>query len=74
MKVWKILGLAGVVGIAATGALVVKSERKRRAYAPDEVRDQLHARFAEISADPEPAPPESRSKQLAGKLRFNRAR
>ncbi|MBY3792054.1 hypothetical protein HQP42_06575 [Rhodococcus fascians] len=75
MNVWKALGLAGMAGVAATGALVVRSERKRRAYAPDEVRDQLHRRFAAISAEPEPepAPPLSRGKQLSSRLRFSRA-
>lgn len=76
MKLWKVLGLAGVVGVAATGALVVRSERTRRAYAPDEVRDRLHARFAQISAapEPEPAPPESAGRRLLTKLRISRAR
>ncbi|OZD09356.1 hypothetical protein CH275_03955 [Rhodococcus sp. 06-235-1A] len=75
MNVWKALGLAGMAGVAATGALVVRSERKRRAYAPEEVRDRLHQRFAAISAEPEPvaAPPLSRGKQLLRKLRFSRA-
>lgn len=76
MNVWKALGLAGMVGVAATGALVVRSERKRRAYAPEEVRDQLHRRFAAISdePDPAPAPPLSRGQRLRSKLRFSRAR
>lgn len=47
---WKIVGLAGVVGVAATGALTVRSERKRHAYTPDEVRAQLHTRYAQASA------------------------
>lgn len=38
------LGLAGVVGVAATGAVVARAERRRQAYTPDEVRDRLHAR------------------------------
>ncbi|SDC97729.1 hypothetical protein [Rhodococcus tukisamuensis] len=46
---WKFVGLAGVVGVAATGALTVRAERKRRAYSPDEVRSQLHARFAQAT-------------------------
>lgn len=73
MKLWKVLGLAGVVGVAATGALVVKSERARRAYAPDEVRAQLHRRFAEASvADvSEPEPERSRLHRL--RARFSRA-
>jgi hypothetical protein len=47
MKLWKLLGLAGVVGVAATGAVVVRAERMRQAYTPDEVRERLHARVAE---------------------------
>jgi hypothetical protein len=43
---WKWLGLAGVVGVAATGAALARQERVRRAYTPDEVRDRLHARHA----------------------------
>jgi hypothetical protein len=49
MRWWKVLGLAGFVGVAATGAVVVRSERKRRAYTPDEVRSRLHARHAEAT-------------------------
>ena len=47
---WKLLGLAGVVGIAATGAAVARAERRRRAYTPEEIRDRLHARHAESEA------------------------
>lgn len=49
--VWKLLGLAGVVGVAATGAVAVRNERKRRAYTPDEVRSVLHERYARATAD-----------------------
>ena len=44
---WKWLGLAGIVGVAASGAAIARQERQRRAYTPDEVRDRLHARLAE---------------------------
>jgi hypothetical protein len=44
---WKALGLAGVVGVAATGVLIARAERRRRAYTADEVRARLHARHAE---------------------------
>ncbi|MGH3242675.1 MAG: hypothetical protein ACRDNL_20025 [Spirillospora sp.] len=44
---WKALGLAGVLGVAATGAVVVRAERRRRAYTPDEVRQRLHQRIGE---------------------------
>ncbi len=43
---WKVVGLAGVVGVVATGALVARGERERRAYSPDEVRERLHERHA----------------------------
>lgn len=46
-RVWKIVGLAGLVGVVATGALVARNERERRAYTPDEVRDRLQQRLRE---------------------------
>jgi len=55
MRWWKILGLAGLAGVAATGAVVARSERRRRAYTPDEIRDRLHARLAEASLAGQPA-------------------
>jgi len=45
---WKLLGLAGLFGVAATG--VVMARRRRRAtreYEPDELRERLHQRLAE---------------------------
>lgn len=48
---WKWLGLAGVAGVLAGGALVVRDQRKRRAYTADEVRDRLHQRLAESGAE-----------------------
>jgi len=47
MRWWKILGLAGIAGVAATGAVIARSERRRRAYTPEQVRERLHARAAE---------------------------
>jgi hypothetical protein len=47
---WKIAGLAGFVGVAATGVVIARSERRRRAYTPDEIRERLHARLAEAEA------------------------
>lgn len=41
MTRWKWLGLAGVAGVAASGALLARQERKRRAYTPEEVRARL---------------------------------
>ena len=43
------MGLAGLAGVAATGVVVARAERKRRAYTPGEVRARLHERLAETS-------------------------
>ena len=48
MKVWKLLGLAGVAGVAATGVIVVRAERRRQAYTPEEIRARLHERFTDL--------------------------
>ncbi|HEX3906430.1 MAG TPA: hypothetical protein VHW92_00710 [Mycobacteriales bacterium] len=47
MRWWKVLGVAGLAGVAATGVVIARHERQRRAYTPDEIRDRLHARLAE---------------------------
>jgi hypothetical protein len=44
---WRWLGLAGIVGVVATGVVVGRAERRRRSYTPDEVRQRLHVRHAE---------------------------
>lgn len=49
MRWWKILGLAGFAGVAATGIVIARAERQRRAYTPDQIRARLHARLAETS-------------------------
>jgi hypothetical protein len=50
MRWWKVVGLAGVAGVAATGVVVARAERRRQSYTPDEVRDRLQARFAAAEA------------------------
>ncbi len=55
MNVWKWIGLAGVVGVAAVGiaAGTANVKRKRREYIeahPDELRERLHARLEEARA------------------------
>jgi hypothetical protein len=45
--IWKLLGLAGIVGVAAGGVLVARDQRRRRAYTPDQIRARLHQRLAE---------------------------
>jgi hypothetical protein len=59
-SVWKIVGLAGLAGVAATGVVVVRSERRRRAYTPDAVRTRLHERVAAITTIADGAPVVSR--------------
>jgi hypothetical protein len=56
MRWWKTLGLAGFVGVAATGVVLARAERRRRAYTPDEIRDRLHARLEEATATPDATP------------------
>jgi hypothetical protein len=41
------VGLAAFVGVAASGVAIARSERRRRAYTPQEIRARLHARLAE---------------------------
>ncbi|SDZ11266.1 hypothetical protein SAMN05444365_105377 [Micromonospora pattaloongensis] len=49
MRWWKLLGLAGFVGVAATGVVVARAERRRRAYTPEEIRSRLRERITEPS-------------------------
>jgi hypothetical protein len=51
---WKLLGLAGLAGVAATGAVVVRKRRAQRDYDPDELRARLHRRLAEATENGEP--------------------
>jgi hypothetical protein len=63
MRWWKVLGLASFVGVAATGAVIARAERRRRAYTPDEIRQRLHARLAAA----EPGPPDTADDQPPGR-------
>jgi hypothetical protein len=47
--VWKMLGLAGIAGVAATGVIIARRRRTQREYDPDELRARLHRRLAEAS-------------------------
>jgi hypothetical protein len=48
---WKLIGLAGLAGVAATGAIVARNRRAQREYDPDELRDRLHRRLADVAQD-----------------------
>ena len=49
MRWWKVLGAAAFVGVAATGVVIARAERRRRAYTPEEIRSRLQARVAEAT-------------------------
>jgi hypothetical protein len=51
---WKVVGLAGVAGVAATGVVVARRRRPQREYDPDELRERLHHRLQEVP----PLPPD----------------
>lgn len=48
---WKLLGLAGVAGVAATGVVVARNRRSHQEMDPDELRDRLHRRLAESAPE-----------------------
>jgi hypothetical protein len=54
MRWQKVLGLAAFAGVAATGAVIIRDQRRRRAYTPDQVRDRLHTRLAQATEKPPP--------------------
>ena len=68
-RTWKLLGIAGVAGVTATGVAVARRRRAHQDYQPDELRAKLHARLAEVprpehagtpaapGAEPPPAEP-----------------
>jgi hypothetical protein len=60
MRWLKVLGLAAFAGVAATGVVIARDQRRRNAYTPDEVRDRLHARLAE-NPGTRPAPRDSQT-------------
>ena len=50
MKLWKWLGLAGIAGVAATGAIIARDQRRRAQLSPEQVRARLHERYAQVRA------------------------
>lgn len=51
MKLWKWIGLAGVAGVAATGAIIARDQRQRAQLTPEQVRDRLRERLDESGSD-----------------------
>jgi len=56
VKLWKVFGLAGMAGVAATGAIIARDQRRRAQLTPDEVRDRLHARLREVEPERDSKP------------------
>lgn len=50
MKLWKWLGLAGIAGVAATGAIIARDQRRRAQLSPEQVRARLHERYAQVQS------------------------
>ena len=48
MRLWKVLGLAGLAGVAATGAIIARDQRARTQVTPEQIRERLHQRVAEV--------------------------
>ena len=55
---WKLLGVAGVAGVTATGVVVARRRRAHVEYDADELRAKLHERLAQV---PRPPAPEERA-------------
>jgi hypothetical protein len=47
-RTWKLLGIAGLAGVTATGVVVARRRRAHNEYDADELRAKLHARLAEV--------------------------
>ncbi|HWI05916.1 MAG TPA: hypothetical protein VNT54_00185 [Solirubrobacteraceae bacterium] len=47
---WKLVGLAGVAGVAATGVVVARKRRAHEDVTPEELRERLRARLAAVPA------------------------
>jgi hypothetical protein len=70
MNLWKVLGLAGVAGVAAAGVIIAREQRQRTQLAPEEIRARLHERLEQAPTAPargtapdapaSPAPPRRR--------------
>jgi hypothetical protein len=45
---WKLVGLAGAAGVAATGVVVARKRRAHTEYDPGELRARLHERLGEV--------------------------
>jgi hypothetical protein len=54
---WKLIGLAGLAGVAATGVVVARRRRAHREIDPDELRERLHRRLSQARTGSGPRDP-----------------
>jgi hypothetical protein len=45
---WKLIGVAGLAGVAATGVVVARRRRAQQELDPEELRSRLHRRLADV--------------------------
>jgi hypothetical protein len=45
---WKLIGVAGLAGVAASGVVVARRRRSHQELDPDELRSRLHRRLADV--------------------------
>jgi hypothetical protein len=50
MKLWKVLGVAGLAGVAATGVIMARDHRRRSQLEPEEIRNRLHQRLEQAES------------------------
>jgi len=54
---WKVVGMAGLAGVAATGVVVARRRRPTQEYDAGELREKLHRRLQDVPSpetDPQP--------------------
>jgi hypothetical protein len=59
MNLWKVLGLAGLAGVAAGGVIIARQQRQRTQLGPDEIRARLQERLSQAgpaAAEDRPRP------------------
>jgi hypothetical protein len=57
---WKLVGLAGVAGVATTGVVLARRRRAHRELEPDELRARLRERLAEAGGPADARAPHRR--------------
>jgi hypothetical protein len=51
---WKLIGVAGLAGVAATGVVVARRRRAHVELDPAELRERLHERLEGVERPPGP--------------------